>query len=95
MIDYAGGGSAKEWPGTLDRVLQLEFDTVIPGHGVVATKQDLRKFRESTQTLLTRAHDMVAQNKSKEEITTMLRNDFKWADLHVQMGLEGLLAEAR
>ena len=33
LIDYAGGGSAKEWTTTLDSVLQLDFDTVVPGHG--------------------------------------------------------------
>ena len=33
LIDYAGGGSAIEWTKTLDEVLKLDFDTVIPGHG--------------------------------------------------------------
>lgn len=33
LIDYAGGGSAKEWTRTLDLALQLDFDTVVPGHG--------------------------------------------------------------
>src|SRR6478735_9441877 len=35
LIDYSGGGSAKEWAKTLDGALQLDFDTVVPGHGVV------------------------------------------------------------
>ena len=28
LIDYAGGGSAKEWTTTLDRALQLDFHRV-------------------------------------------------------------------
>ena len=44
---YAAGGSAKEYTKTLDAVLQLDFDTVVPGHGTVGTKQELRTFRES------------------------------------------------
>jgi cyclase len=95
LIDYPGGGSAREWPGTLDKVLQLEFDAVVPGHGLVTTKQEMRKFRDSTQTLLTRAREMVAGNRSKEDITKVLRSEFKWADLHLQMGLDGLIAEAK
>ena len=35
----------------VDRALQLDFDSVVPGHGVVTSKQELRKFRESTLTL--------------------------------------------
>ena len=34
LVDYSGGGSSKEWTGTLDQALDLDFDTVVPGHGV-------------------------------------------------------------
>jgi glyoxylase-like metal-dependent hydrolase (beta-lactamase superfamily II) len=95
LIDYAGGGSARDWPGTLDGALKLDFDQVVPGHGLVTTKQELRKFRDSAQTLRTRVHDMLAQNKSRGEIEKMLRSDFHFADLHVMVSLDGMLAELR
>jgi glyoxylase-like metal-dependent hydrolase (beta-lactamase superfamily II) len=95
LVDYAGGGSAKEWTKTLDGVLQLDFDTVIPGHGLVTTKQEMQKFRDSTQTLSTRVHDMLVQNRGRAEIEKMLRTDFKFADLHVQLSLDGMMAELR
>jgi cyclase len=94
LIDYAGGGSAKLWPATLDKVLGLGFDRVVPGHGVVTTRAELQKFRDSTQALFTRVRTMNGQKKSKAEIEKMLRTDFKWADLHVQMGMDGVIAEA-
>src|SRR5512139_1043478 len=31
LIDYSGGGSAKEWTATVENALKLDFDTVIPG----------------------------------------------------------------
>src|SRR6266446_1716895 len=65
LIDYAGGGSAKEWTSTLDSVLQLDFDTVVPGHGTVTTKQEMRKFRDSTLKLRTRVHDLIVQKKTR------------------------------
>ena len=43
LIDYPGGGSAKEWTSTLDGALQLDFDTVVPGHGMVTTRQEMRE----------------------------------------------------
>jgi cyclase len=95
LIDYAGGGSAKDWTKTLDGALQLDFDAVVPGHGIVTTKQEMRKFRDSTLTLRTRVHDMLAQNKNRAEIEKMLRSDFHFADLHVMLSLDGMMAELR
>jgi glyoxylase-like metal-dependent hydrolase (beta-lactamase superfamily II) len=95
LIDYAGGGSAKEWPATLDKALGLNFDRVVPGHGIVTTRAEMQKFRDSAQTLFTRVKTMNGQKKSKAEIEKMLRTDFKWADLHVQAGLDGVVVEAR
>jgi cyclase len=93
LIDYAGGGSARDWTGTLDGALKLDFDQVVPGHGLVTTKQEMRKFRDSTMTLRTKVHDMIAQKKTKAEIEKMLRSDFKFADLHIQRSLDGMLLE--
>ena len=35
VISYMGDAYAAEWPATLDRLMTLDFDTVMPGHGVV------------------------------------------------------------
>jgi cyclase len=55
FIDYSAKGSIVEWDKTLDRVLQLDFDIVIPGHGPVAKKADLMKWRDSIAELRSRA----------------------------------------
>jgi cyclase len=93
LIDYSGGGSAKEWPKTLDGALALDFDAVVPGHGNVTTKLEMRKFRASTALLVTRVHQMVSQKKSKDEVAQMLRKEFHWTDLHLERGLNGAMAE--
>ncbi len=93
LIDYAGGGSAKEWTSTLDSVLQLDFDTVVPGHGAVTTKQELRKFRDSTLTFRNRVHDMIVQKKTRDEIAKTLQSEFHWTDLHLNVSLNGALVE--
>jgi cyclase len=54
FIDYSAHGSIVEWDQTVDKVLQLDFDTVIPGHGPVAKKADLMKWRTTIATLRTR-----------------------------------------
>jgi glyoxylase-like metal-dependent hydrolase (beta-lactamase superfamily II) len=95
LIDYAGGGSGKEWTSTLDSVLMLPFDTVVPGHGNVTTKSEMAKFRTSTVTLRNRVHEMLVQKKSRDEVAGMLKKDFHFAQLHLDRSLDGLMVEMR
>lgn len=95
LIDYAGGGSGKEWTSTLDSALQLPFDTVVPGHGLVTTKAEMAKFRDSTVTLRNRVHQMLVQNKSRDEVAAMLKKEFHFAQLHLDRSLDGLMVEMR
>jgi len=95
LIDYSGGGSAVEWPKTLDSVLMLDFDTVVPGHGPIATKQEMAAFRDSTIQLVARVREMNRAKKSKDDIAKMLTAEFHWAPLHLARGLNGVIEEAQ
>jgi glyoxylase-like metal-dependent hydrolase (beta-lactamase superfamily II) len=95
LIDYAGGGSAKEWTATVEKVLQLDFDTVVPGHGGVVKKADMQSFRASTQRLTQLVTDAVKAGKSKADVEALMRMEFGWQDFHVQMALDGLINEMR
>jgi cyclase len=95
LIDYAGGGSGKEWTKTLDSALQLDFDAVVPGHGLVTTKQEMAKFRDSTLQLRNRVHEMLVQKKTRDDVSKMLQSEFHWAQLHLDRGLDGLMGEMR
>ena len=95
LVDYPGGGSAKQWPQTIEGVLSLDFDQVVPGHGTVGTKADMRKFHATAVRLRTRVHEMIVQKKSKDEIAKMLTAEFHYADFHLGMSLDGLLVELR
>jgi cyclase len=44
-VDLEAGGSIQDWIGTLDRVLELDFDAVIPGHGPVTDREGIRRFQ--------------------------------------------------
>lgn len=94
LIDYAGGGSAKEWPKTLAGALQLDFDAVVPGHGDVTTKQEMARFREGTLALRTRMHEMLLQKKTRDEIAAMVQTEFHWGQMQMSH-LDGAIAEMR
>jgi cyclase len=60
FIDYSAHGSIVEWDKTIEKVLQYDVDTVIPGHGPVAKKADLAKWRQTLVTLRTRVKSACA-----------------------------------
>jgi len=77
-VDYAQGGSFLDWTKTLDGILQLDFDTVIPGHGPVSTKADVVKFRADVETMRNRLVGMVKDGKTKAEVLRVLETDYGW-----------------
>jgi cyclase len=95
LIDYAGGGSAKEWPRTLTGALKLDFDTVVPGHGVVTTKAEMAKFQVATVTLRNRVAQMIREKKTRPEMVDVMKKEFHWSDLHVDSSLDGAVIELR
>jgi len=95
LIDYAGGGSAKELPDTLAGILRLDFDAVVPGHGTVGTKADMVKFRTTAINLRNRVHTMLAQKKTRSEIAKMLTDEFHYAQFHIDFSLDGLMTELK
>ncbi len=95
LVDYPGGGSAKEWPATVDGVLRLDFDTVVPGHGMVVDKAAMRTFRGTAERLKNRVHELIVKKASRDDIIKMLKSEFSYADFHINASLDGLLVELR
>jgi glyoxylase-like metal-dependent hydrolase (beta-lactamase superfamily II) len=77
-VDYAQGGSFMDWTKTLDAALELDFDTVIPGHGPISTKADVARFRADIETMRTRLSGFVREGKSREDIVRTLETDYGW-----------------
>jgi glyoxylase-like metal-dependent hydrolase (beta-lactamase superfamily II) len=97
IVDYANGASLKEWPATLDGILQWDFDIAIPGHGSVSTRADLMKFRAKMASIGTRVSGLVRQGKSKDEVAKTLLDEFKW-DMTTPFGqraLDPMMAEMK
>ena len=48
QVDYNNGASAVEWVAVLDKLLALDFDIVIPGHGALLVTASPRAAPQST-----------------------------------------------
>ncbi len=77
-VDYAQGGSFLDWTGTLDGALQLDFDTVIPGHGPVATRADMAAFRADVEAMRDRIAALIRSGGTKQQVLTMFEMDYGW-----------------
>jgi glyoxylase-like metal-dependent hydrolase (beta-lactamase superfamily II) len=93
--DFGNGGSVLEWPGTLTRLLALDFDTVIPGHGPVLSKADIRTFRSKLETVLDRVRAEIASGATRDDIASRVETgDLDWplAPVRVQNVFDELTA---
>jgi glyoxylase-like metal-dependent hydrolase (beta-lactamase superfamily II) len=98
LIDYPGGGSVVEWTKTLDAVMKdLDFDTVIPGHGPVTNKAGLLTYRNNVEKLQTRARGLIRGRKSQEEVAKVMMAEFGWMpnSLQMQWSLPGMMTELK
>ncbi len=66
-IDLEAGGSVQQWAETLERVLALGFDKVIPGHGPVTDRAGVLEFQRFIAEVAEFARVSVAAGKSLEE----------------------------
>jgi glyoxylase-like metal-dependent hydrolase (beta-lactamase superfamily II) len=66
-IDLEAGGSVQQWAETLERVLALDFDRVIPGHGPVTDRAGLLEFQRFIAELAEFARESAAAEMSLEE----------------------------
>ena len=79
FIDYANGGSSREWVSTLDNILELDFDTAIPGHGKVMTRADVVEFRSQFQSVRRRMSELIREGVSKDAAAERIRTgELSW-----------------
>jgi glyoxylase-like metal-dependent hydrolase (beta-lactamase superfamily II) len=83
VIDYPGGGSAIEFISTIDKLLTLDFDMMIPGHGRLMTKDEVRAYRARFQVMNERMRALIKRGVTKDQMKTLdqARAQLKLADL--------------
>lgn len=79
FIDYSNGGSSAGWVATLNNILALDWDTAIPGHGVIMTRDDVVAFRNQMEAVRARMDVLVREGLSQEEAVEQIRSpDLPW-----------------
>jgi glyoxylase-like metal-dependent hydrolase (beta-lactamase superfamily II) len=82
VISYAGDSYPEEWIATLEKLKELDFDTVMPGHGVVFKGKDkITAFQKYLRDVIAQVTALRKQGLSAEDAAarvdvTAYRNDF-------------------
>ena len=93
--DFGNGGSVLEWPATLSGILTLDFDMVIPGHGSIMTRADIRTFRTKLETVINRVREEIANGATRADIASRVdTSDLDWplAPVRIQNVFDELTA---
>jgi len=98
FIDYGNGGSSKGWVSTLNNILELDFDTAIPGHGAIMNRADVVAFRNQMEAVRARMADLIRSGMPKSEASDRIRTqDISWTlaedGLFMQRSIPGFYDE--
>src|SRR5258708_14092633 len=68
VVSYAGDSFPEDWIKTLDKLKELDFDTVMPGHGVVFKgKGKIDAFQRYLRDVITQVTALRNQGLSAED----------------------------
>jgi glyoxylase-like metal-dependent hydrolase (beta-lactamase superfamily II) len=79
VIDYPAGGSAIEFVKTIGALLELDFDTLIPGHGRLMTKNEVVDYKARFEEMNRRMRNLARSGVPKSEVRAKLYlDDLGW-----------------
>jgi len=70
--DFSAGGSLVNWSQVLSRILELDFDVVVPSTGSKATREDLEAFKKRIDALASYASALVKKGVTKDRLMAEL-----------------------
>ncbi len=94
MASYADGGNWMDLGKSLDEIVKMDFDFAVPGHGPVATKQDVVAYRDKLSAMRVRIRELVRAKKTQEEVAAVLKEEFQWG-LPASNSLPAVMQELR
>lgn len=98
FIDYANGGNSRGWVSTVNNILALDFETAIPGHGSLMTRDDVENYRNQMENVRQRMKALVEAGVSAEEAVVRIKTeDLPWTmqdnGMFMQRSIGGLYEE--
>ena len=93
LTDYNGGGSLMEWSATLEKVLELDFDTVIPGHQAVTDRAAMQGYLDEIVQIQDMIREMHAAGRAPDDIQAALAMAFGQFAVFILPGVQSVIDE--
>lgn len=70
---YLADGDIPGWTRTLDALLAMDVERIIPGHGPLSTKKDLREMKEYLILFDTKARELAAGSQDADAVAAEMK----------------------
>ncbi len=71
---YLADGDIPGWTKTLDDLLAMDLERIVPGHGPLSTKKDLREMKEYLLLFDAKARELAAKSQDADKVAAELKN---------------------
>lgn len=71
---YMADGDIPGWTGTIDTLLAMDVERIVPGHGPLSTKKDLREMKEYLLLFDGKARELAVASQDEKAIAAQLLN---------------------
>jgi len=95
IVNYPDGGSWSDWARSMNDIVKMDFDTVIPGHGPAVTKAQFLELRAKMLAIMDRVRTLNRDKRTMEEIQQTLVKEFNWGFGGSAGNIAGMMVELR
>ncbi len=95
IVNYPDGGTWMDWSNSIDEILKMDFDLLIPGHGPAVNKARLLEIRNKMVAIRERVRAMVREKKTQDEIAGTIVKEFGWGQGGAAAQFPAMIQELR
>ena len=96
-FDSRGGSECVSWIQTLERGMKMEVETIIPGHGEIAEREEIRRYIRCLNELRTEVERYNERGYSleeiKEKVTLPQYEEWTYYEYSLSVGIEAIYEE--
>lgn len=82
MHPYMGQGNFREWIRALEATVKLDFDTIVPGHGIVGDRDEVKRMLTFFRQLWNRAKKAQQAGMSRAETVKQIHDHINFYPLN-------------
>jgi glyoxylase-like metal-dependent hydrolase (beta-lactamase superfamily II) len=71
---FLADGDMPGWTGTIDTLVGMDVERIVPGHGPLSTKKDLREMKEYLLLFDAKARELAATSQDEKAVAAQLLN---------------------